>query len=150
MTGLAVGKTMTIKELADALGVSRDLIEKRVNELFPQLMRKGVKTLLTEEHATAVKLRISENSSLATSDDRRRLVELPKTDLERKLIVRQALNILTEEVDELKQKIQEDKPKVDFFEQVTNSKDAIDIGSAAKVLNIKGMGRNNLLKPCEI
>lgn len=37
----------------------------------------------------------------------------------------------------------EQKPKVDFFEAVTGSKDTIDMGSVAKVLNRK-IGRNKL------
>lgn len=38
------------------------------------------------------------------------------------------------------------KPKADFFDAVADSKDAISIGSLAKVLGIKGMGRNNLFE----
>lgn len=34
-------------------------------------------------------------------------------------------------------------PKAEFFDAVAESKDAIDLGSAAKVLNM-GMGRNGL------
>lgn len=37
------------------------------------------------------------------------------------------------------------KPKVEFFDAVANSKDAIDLGTAAKVLNI-GIGRTRLFK----
>lgn len=37
----------------------------------------------------------------------------------------------------------EQKPKVDFFEAITGSKDTIDMGSVAKVLN-KKIGRNKL------
>lgn len=36
------------------------------------------------------------------------------------------------------------KPKVEFFDAVANSKDAIQIGDAAKVLGVRGMGRNKL------
>lgn len=36
------------------------------------------------------------------------------------------------------------KPKAEFFDQVSSSKDAIDIGTAAKVLKIPGIGRNKL------
>lgn len=36
------------------------------------------------------------------------------------------------------------EPKAEFFDAVTDSKDAIDIGTAAKVLNIEGIGRNKL------
>lgn len=38
------------------------------------------------------------------------------------------------------------KPKVQFFNAVANSRDAIPMGQAAKVLGIKGMGQNNLFK----
>lgn len=42
-------------------------------------------------------------------------------------------------------KITEDKPKVEFFEAVCSSKDCMDIGSAAKALNM-GVGRNTLFE----
>lgn len=38
------------------------------------------------------------------------------------------------------------KPKAEFFDQVANSKSAIDFNSAAKVLKLPGMGRNNLFE----
>jgi prophage antirepressor-like protein len=38
------------------------------------------------------------------------------------------------------------KPKAEFFDQVADSKDAIDIGTASKVLKIPGFGRNNLFE----
>ncbi len=38
------------------------------------------------------------------------------------------------------------KPKAEFFDAVADSKTAIDIGTAAKVLKIPGIGRNNLFE----
>ena len=38
------------------------------------------------------------------------------------------------------------KPKAEFFDQVADSKDAISIRDCAKVLNIKGIGQNNLFR----
>lgn len=38
------------------------------------------------------------------------------------------------------------KPKEEFFDAVTDSKDAIDIGKVAKVLNYPGIGRNKLFE----
>ena len=43
------------------------------------------------------------------------------------------------------EKIKIDAPKVEFFEAVADSKDAIDMGTAAKVLNC-GIGRNDLFQ----
>ena len=40
--------------------------------------------------------------------------------------------------------VTEMKPKAEFYDDVTGSKDTIDIGSVAKVLNIPNMGRNKL------
>lgn len=40
--------------------------------------------------------------------------------------------------------IEQDKPKVEFYNDVTGSDDTITIGEVAKVLNIKGMGRNKM------
>jgi len=45
----------------------------------------------------------------------------------------------------MQDKIEADKPKVEFFDQVADSKDAIDLGTAAKVLNM-GIGRNRLFE----
>lgn len=38
------------------------------------------------------------------------------------------------------------RPKADFFDAVTDSKDAIEIGKVAKVLNYPGVGRNKLFE----
>jgi hypothetical protein len=95
---------MTIKEVAEAYGVSRDLIEKKVREIFPGKMRRGVKTILTEEECTMISMRLKENTSLiATSDDRRKL---PTTQIERNLLVIQAFEILQ---DDNRQLLQENK-----------------------------------------
>lgn len=42
--------------------------------------------------------------------------------------------------------IEQQKPKAAFYDQVAGRKDAIDIGRAAKVLNVRGYGRTNLFK----
>ena len=46
----------------------------------------------------------------------------------------------------LNQKLIEQKPKVEFYDDVAGSKDAIEMAEAAKVLGIKGLGRNNLFQ----
>ena len=51
-----------------------------------------------------------------------------------------------EQIEQQEKLLIEQKPKVDFYEAVTGSKDTIDIGTVAKVLNIKGIGRNNLFE----
>ncbi|WP_336020481.1 phage antirepressor KilAC domain-containing protein [Fusobacterium polymorphum] len=46
----------------------------------------------------------------------------------------------------LENKIQEDKPKVEFYNDVTDSKHTCDMQTVAKVLNFKGVGRNTLFE----
>lgn len=53
---------------------------------------------------------------------------------------------IIEENQRQKELLIEQAPKADFFDAVADSKDAISIGSLAKVLGIKGMGRNNLFE----
>ena len=48
-------------------------------------------------------------------------------------------------IEEQDKKIKEMLPKAEFYDAVAGSKDAIDIGSAAKVLNM-GIGRNKLFE----
>jgi phage antirepressor YoqD-like protein len=91
---------MTVKELAEILNVSTDLIKKRIRELFKNKMKPGQTTYLNEGEVTALKLRIQENSHIITTGDDRH--QLPTTNLEKKLIIQQAMNFLTEEVESLK------------------------------------------------
>ena len=51
-----------------------------------------------------------------------------------------------EKIEALELKQIKDKPKVDFYNDVTESKDTVDMGTVAKVLNIKGIGRNKLFE----
>ncbi|WP_051251778.1 phage antirepressor KilAC domain-containing protein [Psychrilyobacter atlanticus] len=50
------------------------------------------------------------------------------------------------EIQVLKQKIKEDKHKIKFFETITGSRDALDLGVIAKVINKKGYGRKKLFE----
>jgi len=45
---------MTIKQIAELAGISRDSVERVVRELFPNLMEKGRMTILNQSQAIAV------------------------------------------------------------------------------------------------
>jgi len=51
----------------------------------------------------------------------------------------------SEKIEEQQKQIEVQKPKAEFYDTVTQSKDTVDIGTAAKVLN-KGIGRNKLFE----
>ena len=128
---------MTILQLSKVLEVSRDLIEKRIKELFPDRMKQGVVTNLEEWECTAIKLRIQQNSSLDTSDDRRKLADMPKTNLEKKMIVAQAMQFLNEEIEELKQANKIMKPKAEIVDHSFRNNSQYSITEAGKDLGIR-------------
>lgn len=57
-----------------------------------------------------------------------------------------ALADKAEQAERLMIENEEMKPKAEFFDAVTDSKDAIPMANVAKVLGFKGIGRNNLFK----
>lgn len=68
-------------------------------------------------------------------------IVLPKTFAE-------ALRLAAEQAEQLEKqqaRIEEMKPKEEFFDQVTDSKDACDMATVAKVLNM-GIGRNKIFE----
>lgn len=50
-----------------------------------------------------------------------------------------------EAIQALQAKIEEVTPKVEFYDTVTQSEDTKDFAEVAKILNVPGMGRNNLM-----
>ena len=61
-------------------------------------------------------------------------------------IVANALVVANNIIANKDRQIETMKPKAEFFDAVTSSRDAIEIGKVAKVLGFKGYGRNNLFE----
>ena len=59
------------------------------------------------------------------------------------MVMARALRLADRKIKVLEAKAEEDKPKVEFFNTVADSKDASDMNRVAKVLNM-GIGRNTL------
>lgn len=143
MKELSTEKTMTVKEVAKILGVTSEAIKWHVRKLFPNSIENGKPTLLTEWQIVDIKEKMIPTSQLVGA----------KTDIE---MISQAAEVMAwfkvknDELQNKVNKLTEEKkvlePKAQFYDQVTNSKDAIDIGSASKVLNISQLGRNKLFE----
>lgn len=61
-------------------------------------------------------------------------------------IMARALRVADETIKKLTVDVERMKPKEEFFDAVTDSKDAIPMANVAKVLGFKNIGRNNLFK----
>jgi hypothetical protein len=63
MNDRAGEKTMTVKEVAEALGVDDRTIQRIAKKRYPELVKNGVTTFLNEEQATAIKSEISKGQT---------------------------------------------------------------------------------------
>ena len=147
---------MTTKETALALGVTERTIQRHLKELRKEgltdnVVVRGNMANLNEDEITIIKNRICESGR----KDLVNVVEVKNitTDIE---MIQKAQDFMawaavkiqeeTEKRIQAENKILLDSPKVAFHDAVTGSKDTIDIGEAAKVLAVKGFGRNNLFE----
>lgn len=84
---------------------------------------------------------------------RQYLIDLEKAWNSPEQVMARALKIANDTIDKIKSQNailiadnQRMKPKEEFFDAVADSKDAIEIGKVAKVLNFPGIGRNKLFE----
>lgn len=77
---------------------------------------------------------------------RLRLIMLEEAWNKPEMVMARALQMSQRVIDGYQKQLAIMAPKADFFDQVTSSKDAIEMKEAAKVLNMPGIGRNNLFQ----
>lgn len=77
---------------------------------------------------------------------RQYLIDLEKAWNTPEQIMARALRVAEQTIAGLNSKVLEMKPKADFFDAVADSKTAISMNDVAKVLAIKGYGRNNIFE----
>lgn len=128
-------KTMTIKQISEVLGVSESTVQRYIKKVFPEKIENGIQTFLSEREVTAIKLKMQQNQHLTRS------AELPKTDLEKELLIQQAMQLQAEKIQILQSRLEEAKPKVEFYDQVGDCEGLHTVAEAAKML---GTGRNKL------
>ena len=136
---LGAKQKMTTKEVAHILGVDVKTVQRAALSLDMDVERSGSShtMLFDEAQVTAIKLEIENHSKVNALT--------PKTDLERQLIIQQAMQIQAEMIEELQNKVSRLEPAANFAYQLCSSKDTIEIGECAKVLN-KNIGRNRLFE----
>lgn len=144
MNEVSIESYVSVKALAEILDVSEATIKRAVEKVRSLL--GGVETnsqggyLLNEEQATIVKNEIAKHHNLQS-----RQIDSVSTELEENQIIASAMAILQARNEELKKQNEKLLPAANFAYQLCSSKDAIEIGECAKVLN-KNIGRNRLFE----
>ncbi len=136
---------VSTRALAEILGVDVRTVQRASNILDPstvlsQVVNGGTTKMFTEEQATLIKKEIQKHHNLS-----RRQIDSVSTKTEEDQLIVTAINILQRRVAEAEKEVEKLKPAAEFAYQICNSKDAIDIGNCAKVLN-RNIGRNNLFE----
>lgn len=135
------GSTMTTKELADSLGISVDSVQNAARKLFRKESVKYISTggrptmSFNQAQATAIKLELQNHSKVNYLS--------PKTALERQLIIKQAMQIQQEIIDELKAENETMKPKAIAYDEFVAREKFCNFTDAANYLHIK---RNELIE----
>lgn len=144
MNEVSIESYVSVKALAEILNVSEATIKRAVEKVRSLL--GGVETnsqggyLLNEEQATIVKNEIAKHHNLQS-----RQIDSVSTELEENQIIASAMAILQARNEELKRQNEKLLPAANFAYQLCSSKDTIEIGECAKVLN-KNIGRNRLFE----
>lgn len=131
-------KTMSLNEIADILGYEEDTLRKKCAELG--FTKNGLKTRLNEEQVTTLK-----NALVPRTSALKCLGQNALTELEENNMIANALAILQRRNTELQEQNKKLESAANFAYQLCSSKDTIDIGECAKVLN-KNIGRNSLFE----
>jgi hypothetical protein len=122
---------MTVKEVAKTLCKDESTIRKIGKEMFPDTFKNGKKTLLTEVQVTKIKLNLGKNS------------ELPKTQLEKQLIIQQAMSLQNEMIQELQAQLEEAIPKAKNWDEIASHETFMNFRDAAGKM---GVQQNELMK----
>jgi len=123
-------KFMTVKEVSEILKKDESTIRKIGKNLFPDCFKNGVKTYLNEKQITVIKLNLGKNS------------ELPKTDLEKEMIIQQALILQQEKIKALKK---ENEEKENHIKKLIHSGKLYTSSEIAKELNLRSAAELNLI-----
>lgn len=158
MNELAKEMFVSTRELAERLNTSPKVILENAKKCLPnKTIENGKPTYWNKEEATILIDCLKNNQKTNSSNLYLESKGIVSTELTPALKIKKAMLLMQEGYEEelailkaknaeQEQQLLEQKPKVEFFDDVTGSNDTIDMKEAAKVLNLKGIGRNNLFE----
>ena len=127
-------KQMTVKEIANILCVTDQAIRDAVKKLFPDIIAgHGKTTFLNEAQVTAVKLKIQSGGKRNSKDNFE--VTNIKTDLEKELLIFQAMQFQQEKINKLQAEVEQANNQIKML--VHDFKKLYTTTEIAKELNMK-------------
>lgn len=132
---------MTVQQIADVLGYEKDYLRKKVKELYPELVKNGVETKLSQEQVTRLKGQL-----VPRTLDMKVQGQEAVTDIEMVQKAQEVMQWMQAKLVSAHETIAIMAPKAEFYDAVTGSSDTCDLSTVAKVLNLPGYGRNRIFE----
>jgi phage antirepressor YoqD-like protein len=145
MNGLTAqgGRCMTVREVAEVLGVTEEAIKWHIRKLWPDLMRNGAVTYLSEAQITEIKGKMIPTSQLVGAI----------TDLEAaEMLMKSARHFKARFEEEQKSRIKAEnrlaiaEPKAEVLDKITATDSDISVRELAAILAVPHLGQNNLFQ----
>ena len=133
MNDLTTEKIMTVREVAEVLKVSGQAVRDAIKKLYPDSLINGVTTFLNEEQVTAIKLQIQSGGNRYLKDNFE--VINVKTDLEKELLIFQAMQFQQEKINKLQLEVEKANNQIKML--VHDFKKLYTTTEIAKELNMK-------------
>ena len=151
----AAEKTMTVKEVAVVLGVTERTVQRHLKAIRENLdnvveVKNGVQTSITEAEVTLIKKKIetSGRSDIIVPST------LPKTNLEKQLLIRQAMQLQNEMIAELEAENEQlkienakAKPKAEYYDTLIERGNSTNLRNTAKEL---GFSEKQFIKQLQL
>ncbi len=127
---------MTIKEVSSILNVTPEAIKKHIRVLYPNLLKNGIETKLTEAQVTEVKSKMLPTTSVVGS--------VTSIDIERMTL--QVIEYHRNKVLELQQQNAEMRPKAEAYDSFIERGEFSNFRESAQLLGLKQNEFMRLLK----
>jgi DNA-binding Lrp family transcriptional regulator len=132
---------MTVREVAEILGVTPEAIKWHVRKMYPESIRNGIETTLTEVQITEIKKKMIPTSQLVGTI----------SDLEAaEMLIKSAEHFKARFEQERQQRIEAEKrlaiaePKAEILNKITATNNDVSVRELAAILAIPQLGQNNL------
>jgi hypothetical protein len=151
-------KRMTIRQIADITGAAYSTVAAYAQKAG--WTENGKQTVLDENQVAIIVEAMKQAQHNQTKDTfqaglegieitQSRAIRIAVLAQRQQEIDRQIKAELQAEITELKAKAETDRPKVEFFDQVADCKDALQMRDVAAALNIPDLGRNKIFEHSE-